>query len=363
MNHSDKEYYLYRILSGCIRCRIYDNFGKLQTFILKKPTTYQRYIAEELYQEYLVQFKLEGLHSEEEFIGHLIRTNNWSEEEEGKLKDLNKNIENLKTKLYRLIFKSKEKKLIKEALLISKTERDRLLEKKNYYSYLTYSGAAALVKMRYLIGATLYKENGSKVFDDDENLWLSSDGIIDSVVTFCNKNRISEKALREIARTEPWRSTWLTRKASGEQIFDFPSSEFSDEQKVLIYWTCLYDSVYESQDTPMEEIIEDDDALDGWLLDQEKQRKRRVTEKNVEDMIPEKMKNANEIFLPANTIEDAKKIEELNDEQGKAIKNRRDRAITNKGYVSEANLPDVKANIAMEQVKKAKDAILNKTKG
>lgn len=362
MNLADKEYYLYRILSGCIRCKIYDNFGKQKVFLIKSPTVYQKYIAEEIYQEYLVDNRMQGLYEEEELYAHLIDIGHWSKEEDEKLEGINKDIETLKTKLYKLIFKSEERKFIRKALLAGKEERDFLIEKKNRYYHLSCTGAASIVKMRYLLGASLFYENGSPVFSSDEKFWLDSGNLIDTIINVYNKNRIDEKTIRELARTEPWRSTWTVRKSTGDKIFHSSSCELSDEQKSLVYWTCLYDNIYENPDCPCEDIIDDDDALDGWLIDQEKNRKKRVTEKNVEDLIPESMKNASEVFIKVDTVEDAKKIEELNDERGKQIKRSRDRAISNKGEVHEANLPDVNKDLRMQIVQKAHSAIKNRSK-
>lgn len=362
MNLSEKEYYLYRILSGCFRCKIYDNFGKQKVFLLKSPTVYQKYIAEELYQECLTEYKMKDLYEEQELYSHLIKINQWSKKEEEFLEELSKQIDGFKCRLYKLMFKSVERDIVRKALAVAKLERDRLTEKKNKYFHLSCVGAATIVKMRYLLGASLFNENGTPVFETEEKFWLDNDSLIDSVINYYNKNKIDEKILRELARSEPWRSTWVVKKATGDKVFNCSSYELTDEQKSLVYWTCLYDNVYENPDCPVEDIIEDDDAFDGWLIDKDKERKKRVTEKRVEDMIPENMKNATEIFIPVNTVEDARKIEDLNDENAKSIKRRRERAIASKGEVHEANLPDVNSDLRMEIVKKAHSAIKNRSK-
>lgn len=351
MNQADKEFYLARILSGCVRCKVFPS----KVYLLKKPSLYQKYIAEEIYQESLIDYQLKNLYTEESLYELMLERNLWSKKEEEKLLGLDKDIEQFKLKLFQLMFKSKEKVLIRRALGIAKVEKTRLLEKKYAYNHLSCSGAASLVKMRYLIGVSLYHTSGNPVFESDDSFWQSKDGIIDSVVSYCNKNKLDETIFREIARTEPWRSTWATKKACS--VFDVPTIELSEEQKILVYWTVLFDNIFESQDCPSDDVIEDDDALDGWLIQQNNERKKRVKEKSVEDLIPDSMKKHSEIFLPADTAEDAKKIMELNDPVTRSTIRGRNAAIEKKGELNEDQLPDVKRNLHMQQVKKMHEQV------
>jgi hypothetical protein len=217
-----------------------------------------------------------------------------------------------------------------------------------------------MARQRFLIGCSLKYEDGKNYWENSDN-WDNPDGLIDKIMELSTQNRIIESEYREIARTDPWTRTWSTCK-NPKDIFGVNIIDLNDEQKTLLAWSILYDNVMEHPERPSEDVIEDDDAFDGWLIDKDKERKKRVTEKRVEDMIPENMKNATEIFIPVNTAEDARKIEDLNDENAKSIKRRREKAIASKGEVHEANLPDVNSDLRMEIVKKAHSAIKNRSK-
>ena len=78
--------------------------------------------------------------------------------------------------------------------------------------------------------------------------------------------------MRELARSNIWRSTWSVSK-SISNLFDYSITRWSNNQSDLVYWSQIYDMVYESHERPKQEIIEDDDLLDSWLIRQnEKQQ-------------------------------------------------------------------------------------------
>ena len=62
-------------------------------------------------------------------------------------------------------------------------------------------------------------------------------------------------------------------------------------------WSGLYDNVGESHEAPPDEIVEDDDALDGWLLVQKRERDRDRVKSQAENTIGEKNMNADEVII------------------------------------------------------------------
>ena len=62
-------------------------------------------------------------------------------------------------------------------------------------------------------------------------------------------------------------------------LFNRPSVELTKDQLSLSSYSTLYDNVYESHECPNEKIIDDDDCLDGWLIQQ-----RRKSEKDRKQM-------------------------------------------------------------------------------
>jgi hypothetical protein len=85
-------------------------------------------------------------------------------------------------------------------------------------------------------------------------------------------NYIPSHIYRAIARGHGqsgkiWRRRWSAwdRKHIDCNIF----------MEELIYWTQLYDSVFDAYEKPDEIVIEDDDSLDMWLYKQKMERKRK----------------------------------------------------------------------------------------
>jgi hypothetical protein len=108
----------------------------------------------------------------------------------------------------------------------------------------------------------------------------------------------------------------------------------------------MYDRIYEHPDCPKEDVINDDDALDGWMIFNKQENERKKKEKGVDDMLTGKMRNSSEIFLMANNKEQAQDIQGLNSDKSlSALKQKVDFVMANKGPVRDAQLPDVKQKI------------------
>ena len=99
---------------------------------------------------------------------------------------------------------------------------------------------------------SVFYENG-KPFD-----W---NGIaIPQIVTHYESNIISGETYRQIARNDPWRSMWANGKKQSE-VFGRGAVELTKDQLALCSYSGMYDSVYESPDSPDEKIIDDDELF------------------------------------------------------------------------------------------------------
>ncbi len=239
--------------------------------------------------------------------------------------------------VYRHFVKPNMVKAAKWALGKAKGEVARLHLLKNKLSHATQAGQAHIARLTFLVERTLYRK-GKRV---------SAEGILEEAVSALLNSRIEEGEFRKMARTEPWRSIWSGRKADG--LFGCPAVDYSDEQRALVCWSLLYDNVYEHPDCPGEDVINDDDCLDGWLIVQRRERKRGQVAKRIDDMIGnEKIRNSAEIFIPAYTPEQVAEIESLNDPQAAATKRERMAYLHKHGHVPEWKMPDTFRTIKME---------------
>ena len=120
----------------------------------------------------------------------------------------------------------------------------------------------------------------------------------------------------------------------------------------------MYDNVYENPERPSDEVIEDDDMLDGWFAklrkDAEKERKQR----EVDSILNKKGVGKNgkgETFVVSGSVEEANKIRGLNGVNERMKMRQREVAVKQKGSVEEQNLPDVKLELRSEAMKQMAD--------
>jgi hypothetical protein len=114
----------------------------------------------------------------------------------------------------------------------------------------------------------------------------------------------------------------------------------------------MYDSVNENPDAPHKDIIDDNDALDGWFIEQRRKRDIERNEKTITN-ISNIHEGAGEVFLPAQSKEDLDRIHGMNTLESKIIKLQREGAIKRAGELSESQLPDKQMELrrmAMEQM-------------
>ena len=172
----------------------------------------------------------------------------------------------------------------------------------------------------------------------------------------CNQvteNTIPPAAFRHIARSDLWRNYWSANK---DYIFGKPTIDWTDEQKTLVVITKMYDNAYEHTECPSDAIIENDDMFDGWMIllrrENEKERSKRRTEKKFGD----KLNKAGEIFLTANSKEEAQDIYGLNNDTSRNIIKERERTINkSEKPIKDSDLPDVQRGLQMQQVQMTKE--------
>src|SRR5690606_2327455 len=122
-----------------------------------------------------------------------------------------------------------------------------------------------------------------------------------------NALSLSASQIRRIARNDPWRSHYTLCK---ENPFNKNVVDYSDEQRTHILFTKMYESAYEHPECPPEDVMNDDDLFDGWMI---KERRKRESDKNAQEMDrrigkSSKIKNSQEVFVMARDRDDAKKI-------------------------------------------------------
>jgi hypothetical protein len=120
-----------------------------------------------------------------------------------------------------------------------------------------------------------------------------------------------------------------------------PFRIIGDEQILLMTLSRMYDNIYENPDRPDELVINDDDMLDGWLLVQKKKREQEAREATKEIM-ERRHGNAGEIFIMADTEDDIKDIEKMNDARARVIKHRIEQAVQSNRTVKDLDILELR---------------------
>jgi hypothetical protein len=342
MEQWERDYFTQQITSGIILCEI-----KGKVYSCQNPPIEHKSFAQKVYKDIYEQCKEDGIWDENVLMSFLLESNQWSSAEEDKLNKLVEDVPKLKMRIYELYLKSTEKRAVKAALNDTRQLIDELYYKRHALDYLTCHGIASSAKHRYLIGASIYYKG--KPYWKDFSGWRKPDYLLDAIINEVGKNRLAEVQLRELSRNDPWKTYWSAAKSSGRGVFNKASIDLTENQKNIILYAQMYDNIAESPECPSDDIIEDDDALDGWILTQ---RGKRQEDTNRNDIISgiknEKIRNSEEIFVVVNSEEDAKKVYEANDIAGKVALTQRMNQVKREGVVREQDLNETKLRVMMQ---------------
>jgi hypothetical protein len=331
--------YLSRILSG-FYIFIYDNIK----YKLIYPDITIKYEAELYAQEEYENCKYSDWINEEELIFNLINLGLWTIDGDNRLQKINQQIEDAKIDLYKNYFNTSKVKSIKRNISGLNKSYEKLYSNRHSLDHLTAYGYSQTVKNQYILINSLYYDNNIKVFS---SLLDSDYTLLNSLSNIINENTINMNIFRKLARSDIWRNYWGANK---NNIFDKNTVNWTDEQKTLVVLTKMYDNAYEHPECPPNNIIDDDDAFDGWLIFQKRENEKNKNKQRTEKMLGNKLNKAGEVFLMAHNKEEAQSIYNLNDPLAQnTIKERNNVILNSSSDIKENNLPDVQRNLQIQR--------------
>jgi len=260
------------------------------------------------------------------------------------ISDLEKKIENSKVDYFSFFVDIDKKKKHKFRLNSLKKQYGLFLDKVHSLDYISLEHYCSKIKNEFIILNTLYfYETDILVFKNKEDIDYM---YFNNLVTEINKGIIDIDIFKNICRSEYWKNLWSDQK---HFLLLEPVSEWSEEQKTLCNLSRMYDRIYEHPECPSEEVIQDNDALDGWMIFQKRQNSKEKQGKGVNNMLSDKIKNSSEIFLMANNQEKAQTIIEFNDQQSLGRMNQKlDFIKSHSEPLRDAQLPDVKQDLVKQ---------------
>jgi hypothetical protein len=320
---------------------------------IKEPNPDLMFRSIIVYEEYYNKAYGEGIYIKDEVMDIMYEKELYTPFDDIDIEKYKKDIEELKYQAFKNFHKPKELRAIKTLLRRTEEMLTKLYKKKYMFEHLTCEAAASLAQWNWIIEkSTFYTEDDTQY--DWQHLSLSY------IMSFYEASAVSTADFRAVARSDTWRPIWLLGKKTGN-LFDKPSTELTKDQVILCSFSNMYDGVYESPESPDEKIIEDDDCLDGWFIDQKRKHDRSKKEQESKSFTQnKKIANSSEIFIVADSPEEIAHIESFNDENTKQIKKERMQLIAEKGEIkSDLQFRDVAMDIIMDNNK----AMIQKAKG
>lgn len=339
--------YLSRILSG-----YYLFVYKNTRYKLVYPDIDIKYQAELYAQEEYDRNKFNDWITDDSIVDTLVSMGVWSYNGDDNLKNLEKQIDDLKVDLYKNFLNPSKIKTLRRTLSNTQLAYNKSYNTRHSLDQYTPYGYSNQLKNQYILIYSLYDEDNNRIFNNLEQVDYNHLNNLSNTIA---DNVIDVSVFRSIARNDLWRNYW---SANSDYLFNKPTVNWTDEQKTLVLLTKMYDGAYQHPECPPDNVFEDDDMFDGWMISQkrenEKNRNKNRTEKLLEG---KKLDKAGEVFIVANSQEEAQQIYGLNDNTNKHIIKERSSVIlsTNK-QLEEKELPDVQRNLVQQSNEQYKNS-------
>ena len=331
--------YLSRILSG-----FYIFLCGGEKYKLIYPDMNIKYEAELYAQEEYENNKFNDWIHDDTIVDTLVSMGVWNYNGDDNLKNLEKQIEDLKVDLYKNVLNPNNIKTLRRTLNNTKAAYNRAYEIRHSLDQYTPSGYSQTLKNQYILMYSIYTKYNILLFDNIDDIDFN---LLNRISTTVAENTIDINIFRQLARSDIWKNYW---SANSDNLFYKPTIGWTDEQKTLVVLTKMYDSAYQHPDCPPDKVFEDDDMFDGWMIFQRRENEKTKNKNRTEKLLEgKKLDKAGEIFVMANSQEEAQNIYDLNDHTSRhIIKERHITIQKNTEAIQDSSLPDVQRQIVVQ---------------
>lgn len=314
-------------------------------YMVYSPDMGLKYRAE-IYKQRLIEDYKYHLPLLEDYNRFLIQQNILDIDYQSKINNMTDALRKLKKDLYLVGPLIEKEKNIRKSLVAVK---------ENLYSYLgeidllrrpTLEYFTENLKNKFILINSI-KVNDNYIFND-ENIDIV---LLTSLIEKINEQDIRDSQFRELARTNPWQDYWRSNKYN---LFGISASEYSEDQKTLCSLSRMYDNVWEHPECPSEDVISDDDKLDGFLIYQ--------SEKNKQDKPKYGLTNLSdkydEVYITASSQEEANSIYSQNSPEAVRMLKQRAHVLKGKEEVKDIDFVDRRMDL-LAQMSAAETAAIH----
>lgn len=313
-----------------------------RTVYFKSPNIDLKYRSSIFYERTIQSSNYEDWLTKESIPSALISRSIIEANTRANLGEMDKSIEEEKVALFKAAHSPKEIKRIKKQLVLLRDKHTELINRLHCLDYITVEGYAELLKSQFIIRHSIFYKR-RKFLKKDTPYY-----IYEQIVGQLNELRPNYTEIRQIAKGEDWGAIW---RASKGRPFKGSPFNWTDEQKHLVLLSQMYDNIYKNPECPKDNVIQDDDMLDGWLILQRRKINKEKEEKGLKELIPGFKDGNGENFVFVDNVNELlgseikpEDINQFNDAQGNMIKNQRQGVINNSGEdgVTQSQFLDVK---------------------
>lgn len=256
----------------------------VQAVIMKYPsiTDWNYFLFVRRLEEH--QNLLSGVPTEENVFKSAREAGYWTDEDVRVEKESAEYIEMLEGEIQNQKFASR-KKILERQLTETRKLRSDVLSKANYLKTQTAEYLAHEVSVFSILIKTVLTVDGQPLWKSEEDFLKDKKEYIEFIAFlahhFVTESVWETKDLREIARSAEWRLVWCLNRENLASLFNIPPADLNLNQRLLVYWSRVYDIGFEDPQRPETEIFESDDKYDGWLAS----RDQNMKEKKVNDKV------------------------------------------------------------------------------
>ena len=326
MKQHERERFVSSIRSGVF-------FYRTRGIVLKvfSPTIDDEVQLSEVYHQAYSEAFEEGVMTEDEMLSWQMEKGLWSEEEEARISGLESDLERLKVEIYE---NRHNYELVDQIRVGIRKGEEQLQDhkiKKSQFVGNTCEGMAGIEKAREQIRLTTFLNDALYDFNLVD---------IDEILSVYNASFLDEKLIRDLTINNPWKIHWYMRETQGFKLFANRGRELTPDQKNIVIWSRMYDSVNESMDSPSERVIKDQDMLDGWFVIQKEKREKERSNKEFDEEHAH-TKGADEVFVVTKDARNTRRVKNMNDASAKMIIRQREAQLKSRGTLQQGDFHDV----------------------
>lgn len=337
-------YKLYSILNGYYYIVVNDKKYKVIY-----PSLEVKYRGEELYVEIMEDSKYDTEYLDNNQVDNILRYQKiWNNDMQERLDSCIKIIEQYKMELYKEYFNGEKRDQIRKILDGVRNSMQELSEIKHSMDYLKLEFFASSMKNQYIISQRILNLDGSRVFDEDYRSLDSRE--LSKFLKPIEEKTVTAKDLRDIVKGDTWSAYTVQDKIFG------PSIDLNDDQRNLLALQRMYSNVRQHPECPSDEIINDDDALDGWFLFQKDKQKKDKIKNSLLSKVRGKIKDHSSVFIFTQDEEESKAIWDMNNIEGKRTLKSIEKTMEERQgeRIAWQDIPIVKQQIIEEKTKGSK---------